>query len=143
MTSVVVSPGWIYTVIYDGRCEVCGRIVSLVVGWDREGCLEVFPSQTPGIREEFPQIPAADFDASLQVVGRDGRVWQGAEACARVMSVLPCGSLPAALLGFELLRPLAERAYSAFARNRFRFGCTAHCGVRSRHRKAGRPSRPL
>lgn len=133
------SSGALYTVLYDGRCAVCGRLAAIWIRWDRAGRLEILPSQAVGQDVRFPQILAEDFDRSLQVVGRDGRVWQGAESFARVFEVLPGARWIPAVLRLPLLCRLAERAYRAFARNRFRFGCSAHCAARPHPgpRKAG------
>ncbi len=70
-----------YTVIYDGDCTVCGRMVKLLRKWDRNRQLEIIPSQKPGVRERFPWIPARAYAESLQVVRtRDGKTWQSAAA---------------------------------------------------------------
>lgn len=37
-------------------------------------------------KEDFPQIAKADFDRSPQFVERDGRIYRGAEALARLLS---------------------------------------------------------
>ena len=40
-----------YTVIYDGHCNVCQRIVRGIEKWDRNDLLEIIPSQLPGVPE--------------------------------------------------------------------------------------------
>lgn len=132
MGEVSLSADWNYTVVYDGDCAVCGRLMALWIRWDRAGRLEILPSQTPGLHERFPQIPPTAYDESLQVIGRDGRVWQGAESFARVFEVLPGAGMLAALLGARSLQPIAERFYRWFAGNRYRFGCSRHCPSRPR-----------
>jgi len=119
-----------YTVIYDGDCKVCGRIVKVLTRWDREGELEIIPSQAPSVRERFPWIPARAYVESLQVVRMsDGKTWQGGAALEQLLKVLPKGWLASWLFMIPFARPLAEKFYRWFARNRFRMGCSDHCAV--------------
>lgn len=139
LAEVSLSPDWVYTVIYDGHCEACGRLVSSWIRCDRNGWLDVLPSQTPGVRQRFHQIPPSAFDESLQVVGRDGRVWQGAQAFARVLAVLPAARVPAVLHRIGKLGRLAETAYRLCAVNRPRRSCSEHCGMRPTRATRGTP----
>lgn len=118
-----------YTVIYDGTCGVCARSMELLRQWDRGELLEIRPSQDPEVRERFPDIPEAAYEASWQVVGPDGERWQGAAALEELLGALPRGRWFSWLFRIPLVRPLAERAYRAFARNRHRLGCGDHCPV--------------
>ena len=103
--------------------------------WDREGRLEIVPSQTPGLAARFPWISAEDYDRSLQVVGPGPRTLEGAAALHEIFSLLPRGRFLAALLRFPMLRRLADRFYRWFARNRYRFGCANHCATRPVRRR--------
>ena len=62
-----------YTLVYDGECDVCGRIVNVVRNWDR-GAIEIIPSQAPGVRARFPWITDTAYRESLQLIGPDGRI---------------------------------------------------------------------
>jgi len=120
-----------YTVIYDGQCNVCSRMVKMLARWDRRHELEIIPSQAPGIRERFPWIPPRAFVESVQVVRtRDGKTWQAAAALEELLNVLPNGRLISWLFRIPFVRPLADLFYGWFARNRYRFGCGEHCQVR-------------
>ena len=125
------DPGRPYTVIYDGYCKVCGRMVRMLAKWDRNHVLEIIPSQDAGVRARFPWIPARSYSESIQVVrASDGRTWQGAAALEQLVKVLPKGRLISWLFKIPLVRPLADRFYRSFARNRYKFGCGEHCAVR-------------
>ena len=39
-----------YTVVYDGFCKVCNRLVKVLRKWDRTQQLEIVPSQQPGVQ---------------------------------------------------------------------------------------------
>ena len=119
-----------YTVVYDGNCKVCGRLVKLLNKWDKQRKLEVIPSQTPGVRERFPWIPARAYTESVQLVGPGGRTWQGAAAIEQLLDVLPKGKLISWIFSIPFVRPLAEKFYRWFARNRYRMGCGEHCQSR-------------
>ena len=128
----VAAPGCRYTVIYDGHCKVCGRMVRVLAKWDGNRELEIIPSQTSGVRERFPWIPARAYVDSMQVIRtRDGRTWQAAAAIEELLKVLPRGRLISWLFKIPFVRPLVDRFYRWFARNRYRLGCGDHCAVRN------------
>jgi predicted DCC family thiol-disulfide oxidoreductase YuxK len=125
------EPGRPYTVIYDGYCKVCGRMVRRLAKWDSNHELEIIPSQDAGVRARFPWIPDRSYSESLQVVrASDGRTWQGAATLEQLLKVLPRGRLISWLFKIPLVRPLADSLYRSFARNRYKFGCGEHCAVR-------------
>jgi len=120
-----------YTVIYDGNCNVCGRLVSVLAGWDKHGVLEITPSQAPGVHARFPWIPPRAYAESVQVVrNEDGRTWQGAAAIEAIINAMPKGWLIGWVFHIPFIRPLAERFYYWFARHRYRLGCGEHCQYR-------------
>jgi len=127
----VDEPGRRYTVIYDGHCKVCGRMVKWLRKWDRNHELEIIPSQAPGVRARFPWIPQRAYSESVQVIRTsDGTTWQAAAALEELLKVLPKGRLFSWLFKIPFMRPLADRLYRSFARNRYRMGCGEHCALR-------------
>jgi len=134
-----------YTLIYDGDCRVCSRIVDVLTRWDRNRELEIVPSQDPGVRERFPWIPPHAYVESMQLIrASDRETWEGAAALEELLNVLPKGRVVSWLFEVPLVRPLAGRLYRWFARNRYRLGCGEHCAVRpasaaSSDNGAGRP----
>ncbi|HYU51605.1 MAG TPA: DUF393 domain-containing protein [Gemmatimonadaceae bacterium] len=125
------GPGRPYSVVYDGHCKVCGRMVRLLTKWDRNHELEIIPSQAPGVRARFPWIPQRAYMESVQVIRTsDGRTWQAAAALEELLKVLPKGRLFSWLFKIPFMRPLVDKLYRWFARNRYRMGCGEHCAVR-------------
>jgi predicted DCC family thiol-disulfide oxidoreductase YuxK len=120
-----------YTVVFDGFCKVCNRIVKLLLKWDRTHQLEIVPSQQPGVQARFPWIPARAYMESVQLIRADGRTWQGAAAIEQILDVLPKGKLLTWIFSIPFVRPLAEKFYRWFARNRYMLGCGDHCQSRS------------
>ena len=80
----------------------------------------------------FPWIPPRAYAQSVQLIRRDGRTWQGAAAIEEIIDQLPKGKLITWIFSIPLVRPLAERFYRWFARNRYRLGCGEHCQFRRR-----------
>jgi predicted DCC family thiol-disulfide oxidoreductase YuxK len=119
-----------YVIIYDGTCNVCGKIVKVLQRWDRDQVLEILPSQTPGIRARFPWIPSRAYTESVQLIGPGGKTYQGAAAVEHILDVLPKGKLITWIFSIPFARPLAERFYRWFARNRYKLGCGEHCSFR-------------
>ncbi len=125
------DPSRRYTVVYDGHCKVCGRLVKLLTKWDRDKELEIIPSQTPGVHARFPWIPARAYVESVQVIrNSDGKTWQAAAALEELLNVLPKGRLISWLFRIPFVRPLVDKFYRWFARNRYKLGCGEHCQVR-------------
>jgi predicted DCC family thiol-disulfide oxidoreductase YuxK len=125
-----VGMGRPYTVVYDGHCKVCGKLVTTLRHWDTRGVLEIVPSQAPGVHARFPWIPAKAYMESVQFIGPDGDTWQGAAALEHIIDVMPRGRLISWVFSIPFVRPLAERFYRWFARNRYRLGCGEHCEYR-------------
>lgn len=122
------APPRSYAVVYDGDCAVCGRIVARLQTWDRENRLDIMAAQAQGVRARFPWIPERAFAESLQVVRvSDGTTWEGAAALEELLGVLPRGRRVSWIFALPFARPLAEKAYRWFARNRHRMGCGSHC----------------
>ena len=120
-----------FTVVFDGFCKVCNRLVKLLRRWDRTQQLEIVPSQQPGVQARFPWIPARAYTEAVQLIGADGRTWQGAAAIEHILDVLPKGKLLSWVFSIPFVRPLAEKFYRWFARNRYMLGCGDHCQSRS------------
>lgn len=126
-----VGMGRPYTVVYDGTCKVCGRLVRMLRKWDARGMLEIVPSQMPGLQARFPWIPARAYTESVQFIStRDGRTLQGAAAIEGIIDVMPKGGLLTWVFSIPFVRPLAEKFYRWFAKNRYKLGCGEHCQLK-------------
>ena len=127
---VAPSLGRDYTVVYDGDCKVCTRLSKVLAKWDGHRRLEVVSSQQPGVTARFPWIPTRAYVEALQLIARDGTTWQGSEAIEQLLRILPKGRLISWIFSIPFARPLADRFYRWFARNRYKLGCGAHCQSR-------------
>jgi predicted DCC family thiol-disulfide oxidoreductase YuxK len=104
--------------VYDGDCGFCKFWIN------RWHCatgdlLDYLPSQDPQIAERFAEIPREAFDSSVQLIERDGSVYNGAEAVFRSLSHHPHLRWPLDI--YEVCPPfayLAEWFYKLVARHR-------------------------
>jgi predicted DCC family thiol-disulfide oxidoreductase YuxK len=119
-----------HTLVYDGNCKVCGRLVKLLRAWDRNEEIEVVASQQPGVMARFPWIPARAYVEAVQLIGPGGRTRSGASAIEQLLNILPKGRLISWLFKIPFMRGIADRFYKWFARNRYHFGCGDHCQAR-------------
>lgn len=128
--SHVAGSGRPYTVVYDGQCKVCGRLVKLLRKWDRHGTIEVIPFQNTTVLDRFPWIPAAAYAEAMQLVGPGGQTWQGGYAIEKLLEILPFGGLLGWAFKLPFFGELFNRFYRWFARNRYKFGCGEHCALK-------------
>ena len=106
--------------IYDGECNFCVRWVGRLKHMTKDR-VEYLPSQE--VCERFPQISTASYEHSIQWVGPQGNVFEGAEAVFRALACVPGKTWPLWIYrnvpGFALV---AEWGYQAIAKNRKFFG---------------------
>ena len=119
-----------WTVVYDGQCKVCGRLVKLLDRWDSRDEIETIPFQNTSVLSRFPWIPAEAYAEAMQLVGPGGRTWQGGYAIEQLLKILPYGGLLGWAFKLPFFGELFNRFYRWFARNRYKFGCGEHCTLR-------------
>lgn len=129
-TAGAAGMGRPYTVVYDGACKVCGRLVVLLNAWDARDELEVIPFQNTSVLDRFPWIPSEAYAEAMQLVGPGGRTWQGGDAVEQLLKILPLGGALSWAFKVPGFGGLFNRFYRWFARNRYKFGCGEHCQVR-------------
>ena len=127
-TSVGMGRPW--TVVYDGQCKVCGRLVTLLRKWDTRKELEVIPFQNTTVLDRFPWIPAASYAEAMQLIGPGGRTWSGGEAIEQLLKILPYGIVFGWAFKIPFFGGFFNRFYRWFAKNRYKFGCGEHCAMR-------------
>jgi predicted DCC family thiol-disulfide oxidoreductase YuxK len=129
VTADTVRP---YTVIYDGQCGMCQRLVKRLEILDTRHDFEVVSSQESSVLDRFPWIPQEAYAESLQLVRqRDARTWQGAAAVEEILSRLRAGRWVSWLFSIPFGRHVADRLYRWFADHRHELGCGEHCRVQA------------
>ena len=119
-----------WTVVYDGQCKVCGRLVRLLDRWDSRDEIETIPFQNTTVLDRFPWIPSEAYAQAMQLVGPGGQTWQGGYAIEQLLKVLPYGGMLGWAFKVPYFGELFNRFYRWFARNRYKFGCGEHCASR-------------
>ncbi len=128
--TVSMGMGRPYSLVYDGACRVCNRLVQLLHNWDRERQIEAIPSQNTSVYARFPWIPPEAYAEAVQLIGPGGRTWQGADAVEQLLNILPRGNLIGWVFRIPFMGRFIDRFYRWFARNRYRLGCGQHCQYR-------------
>ncbi|MFI5242863.1 MAG: thiol-disulfide oxidoreductase DCC family protein, partial [Gemmatimonadales bacterium] len=110
------SGGRPWTLVYDGTCNVCSRLVRRVARWDSRHVIQMVASQNDTVSTRFPWISAEQFRESMYLVAADGRMWSGAAATRQLLRILPFGFLLGWLWGLPTFGALADSGYRIFAR---------------------------
>lgn len=109
--------------LYDDRCGICRRFVSMVIGADRRGTLRIAPLDCAvgdALRRERPELVSQD---SAIWVRPDGTTTTHSDAILDAIEYLGGALTPLAKLLRTLVpRALRDRAYTVFANNRNLFG---------------------
>ncbi len=110
------------TLIYDGECGICQKSVALLKRWDREHMLRYVPFQD-GVAVARFGIALPKLAAAMHLILPDGRVYPGADAIPRLLTLFPNKRWLALLFRIPGVLPLARRIYAWIAIRR-------HCLVR-------------
>ena len=109
-----------FRLLYDGECPLCRREVAALRRLDRgRGRLGLEDISAAGFDARAYGVSQADLMARIHGVLPDGRLVEGVEVFRRAYAAVGLGWLIAPTR-WPLLRPLADAAYRAFARNRLR-----------------------
>src|SRR5258706_10112893 len=107
--------------IFDGDCHFCRFWITRWQQWTGSR-VDYLPFQGPTIASRFPELPRDRFEASVQLIEPDGRVYGGAEAVFRSLAHSPCRRWP--LWIYQNLpgaAPLTEWSYRFVAKHRTAF----------------------
>jgi predicted DCC family thiol-disulfide oxidoreductase YuxK len=103
------------TLVYDADCAFCCRWVGRVRRWDREQSIRYLPLQdttaqavTGRTREQLKQ--------AVHLVTADGPVYAGAAAARELLTCLPGGRMPRALMDLPGVMSVAAKIYAWVAR---------------------------
>jgi len=122
------------TVLYDAACPLCRASAERVRRHDAGGRIELVDLREPAVPARFPQINAAEAMRLMQAIDRQGRIYSGVDAWARIGLKLPGWKWLAWLLLLPGIHLVATCVYGWVARNRYRWNreactdgsCTMH-----------------
>lgn len=91
------NPPWL--VLYDGDCGLCKWLLAWLLRWDRERRLRPMALQRPEAGALLADLDPAERMASWHLVSPDGTRVSAGAALPSLLGLLPCGRLPAEVLG--------------------------------------------
>lgn len=112
------------TVLFDGSCALCRASSGRLRQFDANGRIELLDLHDPSMPQRFPQVNREEAMQWMQAIDRQGHVYSGSDAWARVGLSLPGWNLVAWVLFIPGIRWLASKMYRWIARNRYRWNRT-------------------
>ncbi len=106
--------------LFDGDCPLCMREVRMLKRANRRGNLALEDIATSGFDASVYGLTQAQVMGHIHAVLPDGRVVTGMEAFRRSYQAVGLGFLLAPT-GWPGVKPVADRAYAWFAKNRLRW----------------------
>ena len=105
-----------WLVLYDADCGFCRWSLSVLLRWDRGGCLRPVALQHPEAGELLGDMAPGERMASWHLISPGGRRWSGGGALVPLLRLLPAGGVPAAF--FARFPRLTDRSYRWVADHR-------------------------
>jgi predicted DCC family thiol-disulfide oxidoreductase YuxK len=110
-----------YTVIYDGNCNLCTTLVKALESWDRGDRFQYISMQEPDRLQHYG-ITTEDCQKGMLLINADSpdQRWQGTEAAEEIGRLLPMGERFIALYrALPGLKGLGDKAYEQIRDNRY------------------------
>lgn len=110
-----------YTVIYDGNCNLCTTLVKALEGWDRGDRFQYISMQEPDQLQRYG-VTAADCEKGMLLINANSpeQRWQGSDAAEEIGRLLPMGQRFIALYrSLPGLKGLGDQAYEQIRDNRY------------------------
>lgn len=114
-----MATDWDVKLLYDGECPLCAREVRFIARRNRGGRLALEDIAAPDFDAGRYGTTRAALMGEIHGVLPDGQLITGMEVFRRAYAAVGLGVL-AAPTGWPVLRPMFDRAYGWFARNRLR-----------------------
>jgi predicted DCC family thiol-disulfide oxidoreductase YuxK len=108
--------GRAWLVLYDDDCGLCKSLLAGLLAWDRATRLRPLALQRAEAEALLADLSGAERMASWHLVSPDGVRWSAGAALAPLLSLLPGGRLPAAVL--TRMPRCSERGYRLIADHR-------------------------
>jgi predicted DCC family thiol-disulfide oxidoreductase YuxK len=110
-----------YTVIYDGRCNLCSSLVQMLEQIDRGEQFRYIPMQDTEALSVW-QVTPLDCEKGMILIQADQptRRWQGSDAAEEIARLLPLGRpLIEAYRAIPGLKMFGDRTYEQVRDNRY------------------------
>jgi predicted DCC family thiol-disulfide oxidoreductase YuxK len=110
-----------YTVIYDGNCNLCSNLVQVLVQLDRGDRFQYLPMQDQAGLDRYG-VTAQDCEMGMILIDQNypDRRWQGSAAAEEIGQLLPLGHLfVAAYRSLPGVKGAGDRVYEQVRDNRY------------------------
>lgn len=105
------------TVVFDGHCGVCTRIVRIIKGWDKRDALTFRTCQSLPDRG-WNGIRRMQCNLTIFAVAEDGSTTRGSEAMMLILTVALNNAWPYRIGQLPGIRQVLHRGYRWVAKNR-------------------------
>lgn len=126
------ASGQTFAILYDPDCGLCRWCTALLLRWDRTGRLTPVALGSARADALLAELTPAQRMSSWHLVGPGGQRRSGGAALAAVLTLLPGGRLPAAVLAAT--PGATERAYRFVAEHRRTFSRLIPSSAKTRAR---------
>lgn len=106
------------TIFYDGTCPLCVKEMASLTEKDNGNNLETIDLSNAEL-SKFPNINVTEANIILHALDDNGNLLLGLDAVHRAWQLVGRGWIYAPLR-WPLIKPLADRLYILFAKNRYR-----------------------
>lgn len=106
--------------LFDGACPFCRAQVARLLRLTGEDGIEALDLNDPSVPERYPELSREALITAMHLVAPDGRVYSGCEAVVRALASRPILGRLVLLYYVPGIRQLAEWAYRAVAKRRYR-----------------------
>lgn len=110
-----------YTVIYDGRCNLCSNLVQLLETLDQGDRFHYLPMQNQAGLDRF-HITAQDCELGMILIDNENpnQRWQGSTAAEEIGRLMPLGNVfVTAYRSLPGIKWLGDRVYEQVRDNRY------------------------
>ncbi|GHO45363.1 thiol-disulfide oxidoreductase DCC family protein [Ktedonospora formicarum] len=114
-------------IIFDGSCDFCTAIVTIIQRCDWRGIFSFTPFQQPDLPESYG-LTVPQCEQTVWIAMPDGHKFAGAHAVSSILDGLIILPIFTTLYRLPPLAKLADALYAWIARNRSHFpGVTPYC----------------
>lgn len=107
--------------LFDGACPFCSREAAFLKEADPERRIRFVDISDPAFEAERYGVAREDVDAQLHFFDDQGRLFRAMDAVRAAYRAVGMGRRMA-WTGLPVIRPIFDRFYRVFARNRIRWG---------------------
>ncbi len=118
--------------LYDGACPFCSREAEMLKRADTEGRVRFVDISDPAFDAGAFGLSRTAVDAQLHFFDADDHLFRAMDAVRAAYRAVGLGRRMA-WTGWPLIRPVFDRFYRVFARNRLRWGHYLTRAKRGRH----------